>query len=197
LSKKQKQQALLAVLALILVIAAGRRLGSLFSVDSFSGSGGRSSGGRTTGLAEQDWRTTLPKVEDLHSSALEMGTEALSEGRDPFQAGRPEPPPRPKPTESDIRQRIEEARQRRPTEVTAPVRPPVPRPPAIDVVYLGSFGNDRQRLAVFTDGSEIFNVPEGDILKDKFVLVKIGMESADLGFVGFPEAPAQRLEIGG
>jgi hypothetical protein len=197
LSKKQKQQALLAVLALILVIAAGRRLGSLFSVDSFSGSGGRSSGGRTTGLAEQDWRTTLPEVEELHSSALVMGTEALSEGRDPFQAGRPEPPPRPKPTESDLRQRIEEARQRRTTEVTAPVRPPAPRPPAIDVVYLGNFGNGRRRLAVFTDGSEIFNVPEGDILKDKFVLVKIGMESADLGFVGFPEAPAQRLEIGG
>ncbi len=197
MSKKQKQQALLAVLALILVIAAGRRLGSLFSVDSFSGSGGRSSGGRTTGLAEQDWRTTLPEVEELHSSALVMGTEALSEGRDPFQAGRPEPPPRPKPTESDLRQRIEEARQRRTTEVTAPVRPPAPRPPAIDVVYLGNFGNGRRRLAVFTDGSEIFNVPEGDILKDKFVLVKIGMESADLGFVGFPEAPAQRLEIGG
>jgi len=200
LSKKQRQQALLAVLALILVIVAGRRLGSLFSVDSFSGSGGRSSGGRTTGLAEQDWRTTLPEVEELHSSALEVGTEALSEGRDPFQAGRPEPPPQPKPTESDIRQRIEEARQRRATEVTevaAPVRPPVPRPPAIDVVYLGSFGNGRKRLAVFTDGSEIFNVPEGDILKDKFVVVKIGMESADLGFIGFPEAPAKRLEIGG
>ena len=65
------------------------------------------------------------------------------------------------------------------------------------MVFLGSFGSGRMRLAVFTDGSEIFNVPEGDVLKDKFVVVKIGMESADLGFVGFPDAPAKRLEIGG
>ena len=197
MSKKQRQQALLVLLAVILVILAGRRLGSLFSADGFGGSGSRSSGGRATDLAGQDWRATLPTVEELHSRTLEVRTEALSEGRDPFQAGRPEPPPRPQPTESDIRQRIEEARQRRTTEITAPVRPPEPRPPAVDVVYLGSFGNRRRLLAVFTDGSEIFNVPEGDILKDKFVVVKIGLESADLGFVGFPEAPAKRLEIGG
>jgi len=65
------------------------------------------------------------------------------------------------------------------------------------VVYLGSFSSGRMRLAVFTDGAEIFNVPEGETLKEKFVVVKIGIESADLGFVGFPDAPAQRLEIGG
>jgi hypothetical protein len=64
-------------------------------------------------------------------------------------------------------------------------------------VYLGSFGSEEKRLAVFTDGSEIFNVPEGETLKDKFVVVKIGMESADVGFVGFPDTPAKRLEIGG
>ena len=55
----------------------------------------------------------------------------------------------------------------------------------------------RLRLAVFSDGQEIFNVPEGDVLKEKFVVVKIGLESADLGFVGFPDTPAKRLEIGG
>lgn len=197
MSKKQKQQALLAVLALFLVVLAGRRLGSLFAADSVGRAGSRSSDSRAKGGAGEAWRDALPEIEELDLSALEVATEALSEGRDPFQIGRPEPPPRPRPEESDIRRRIEEARQRRTTEVTAPVRPAAPSPPAVDVVYLGSFGSGRMRLAVFTDGSEIFNVPEGDVLKEKFVVVKIGMESADLGFVGFPDAPAKRLEIGG
>ena len=50
---------------------------------------------------------------------------------------------------------------------------------------------------MFSDGREIYNVREGQVLKDKFLLVRIGFESADLGFVGFPGAPTQRLEIGG
>lgn len=185
------------MLAVILVLLIGRQLGSVFSAAGPGGAGGRPSGSRDADSAGENWRATLPVVEELRLGALEVGTEALSEGRDPFQTSRPEPPPRPEPAESDIRQRIEEARQRRTTDVAAAARPPVPRPPAIDVVYLGSFGSGRKRLAVFTDGNEIFNVPEGDVLKDKFVVVKIGMESADLGFVGFPEAPAERLEIGG
>lgn len=198
MSKKQKQQALLAVLAVILVIMGGRRLGSLLSADGAGGSKGRSYGARNAGRGETDWQATLPEVEELQLSALEVASDELVEGRNPFQSGRPAPPPpRPQVSESDIRARIEAARQRRTTEVTAPARPPAPRPPAIDVVYLGSFGSGRMRLAVFTDGSEIFNVPEGDILKEKFVVVKIGMESADLGFVEFPDAPAKRLEIGG
>lgn len=197
MSKKQRQQALLAVLALTLVVLLGRRLGSVFTTDSFGGTGSRSSENRGISPAGEDWRAALPEIEELDLSALEVETEALGEGRDPFQIGRPEPAPRPQPAESDVRRRIEEARQRRTTEVTAPVRPPAPSPPAVDVVYLGSFGSGRLRLAVFTDGSEIFNVPEGDTLKEKFILVKIGMESADLGFVGFPDVPAKRLEIGG
>ncbi len=76
-------------------------------------------------------------------------------------------------------------------------RPARPTPPPVDVVFLGSFGHEELRLAVFTDGNEIFNVSEGSVLKDKFLVVKIGFESADLGFVGFPDAPTQRLEIGG
>jgi len=187
----------LGVLAVALVVIVGRQFGSLLPGDSFGGAGSRSSAGRGTGAEGSEWRETLPQVEVLRLGALEAGTQELSEGRDPFQIRQSAPPPRPRPDQSDIRKRIEEARRRQTTEVTAPARPPAPTPPPIDVVFLGCFGSGRMRLAVFTDGSEIFNVPEGDVLKDKFVVVKIGMESADLGFVGFPDAPAKRLEIGG
>jgi hypothetical protein len=139
-------------------------------------------------------------VEELQLSELEVGTEVLNQGRNPFQIRQaaPPPPPVPEPSESDLRRRLEEARQRQEDKGPEPDRrPAAPMPPTIDVVYLGSFGSGRMRLAVFSDGNEIFNVPEGDVLKEKFVVVKIGLESADLGFVGFPEAPAKRLEIGG
>ena len=64
-------------------------------------------------------------------------------------------------------------------------------------MFLGSFGPQTRRLAVFSDGAEIYNVLEGEVLKEQFVVVRIGFESADVGFVGFPDAPAKRLEIGG
>ena len=50
---------------------------------------------------------------------------------------------------------------------------------------------------MFTDGREIFNALAGDVLQDKFIVEKIGLESADIGFVGFPEEPALRLAAGG
>jgi hypothetical protein len=50
---------------------------------------------------------------------------------------------------------------------------------------------------VFSDQQEIYNAHEGDVIKGRFVVVKIGYESADIGFVGFPDEPAQRLAVGG
>ena len=50
---------------------------------------------------------------------------------------------------------------------------------------------------MFSDGKEIFNAFEGGVLKGNFVVDKIGYESADLKFVGFPDAPAKRLAVGG
>lgn len=198
MSKKRRQQVMLALLALVFVVLLGRQLGSVFTESGFGAPGGRSSGGRRAGTGTEDWREKLPQVEELRLTALDEATEALHEGRDPFQIRRAAPPPpRPEPSESDIRKRIEEARMRQQIATPAPVRPQAPMPPPIDVVYLGSFGHGRVRLAVFTDGDDIYNVPEGDVLNDKFVVVKIGLESADLGFVGFPDAPAKRLEIGG
>lgn len=197
MSKRQKQQALLAALALILVIVVGRQVMQLGSRDSGSGVASGSAGTRRGDATPEDWRETLPRVEELRLSDLDQGSESLGEGRDPFQLSRPEPPPRPEPSIADLDRAAKKALRRQEKQVTVPIQPSRPTPPPVDVVYLGSFGSQRKRLAVFTDGNEIFNVPEGKVLKEKFVVVRIGFESADLGFVGFPDAPAQRLEIGG
>ena len=72
-----------------------------------------------------------------------------------------------------------------------------PRPPAIEFVYLGSFGLPGREIAVFSDGKEILNAFAGDVLRQEFVVRSIGYESADIGFVNFPDEPAKRLAVGG
>lgn len=75
----------------------------------------------------------------------------------------------------------------------------IPRPPPITVVYLGSFGPERRRIAVFADGAgeNLYNVRVGEVVEGKFIVDRIGYESVDIKFVGFPDEPAKRLPIGG
>ena len=186
---------MLAILVVILIIAVGRQVGNLLSTDGAGSSLSRSAFGRK-GDAEPGPRTPLPEVEELHLELLQAGEGVRGEGRDPFQIRPPAPVPKPRPKET-VREALNQDRERNKSKTVAPVRPARPTPPPVDVVYLGSFGSQRNRLAVFSDGKEIFNVPQGQVLKDKFVVMRIGFESADLGFVGFPDSPAQRLEIGG
>ena len=196
MSKKRRQKIILAVLLLVLVVAVWKRVGSLTSRES-SGVGAAPSVSTRHSSAREDWRDELPRVEELRIGELDRVAEELDEGRNPFRIGRPEPAPSPTPSKAEIRKAKKESRKSQKIEPVAPAAPPAPTPPPVDVVFLGSFGSERMMLAVFSDGREIFNVPAGDLLKEKFVVVRIGLESADLGFVGFPDAPAQRLEIGG
>lgn len=92
------------------------------------------------------------------------------------------------------RERLAAEARRRQAEAAAQ-RAAVPRPPEVTLSYLGSFGPDGRRIAVFTasDGRSVINALEGDVIEGKFVVVKIGFESVDLGFVGFPDAAPRRL----
>ena len=71
----------------------------------------------------------------------------------------------------------------------------IPKPPVVDLKYLGSFGPETRKIAVFYDGSNIYNALAGDVLNGKFIVARIGYESVDLKFVGFPDTPAQRLAL--
>ncbi len=52
---------------------------------------------------------------------------------------------------------------------------------------------------MFSDAGrdKIYNALAGDVLEGKFIVDHIGYESVDVKFVGFPDAPAKRLAIGG
>jgi hypothetical protein len=71
-----------------------------------------------------------------------------------------------------------------------------PSPPPVDLRYLGSFGPDSAPIVVFSDGQKITNARQGDVVEDRFIVRRIGYESVDLGFVGFPEDVVHRLGTG-
>jgi hypothetical protein len=75
----------------------------------------------------------------------------------------------------------------------------IPKPPPVTLKYLGSFGPAARRVAVFADenGENLYNARAGEVLEGKFIVDRIGYESVDLKFVGFPDEPARRLPIGG
>ena len=143
----------------------------------------------------------LPKeVAELRLSELESQPRALTVGRDPFRFGAPPPPPPPPPpTRAEIERAKREAEERLRAAEAARRQAAIPKPPPVTLVYLGSFGTERRRIAVFADasGENLYNVRVGEIVEGKFIVDRIGYESVDLKFVGFPDEPAKRLPIGG
>jgi hypothetical protein len=72
---------------------------------------------------------------------------------------------------------------------------PTPRPPEISFRFIGTFGPKKNPIAVIQQGDSIYNVRAGDVLFNKFVLRKVGYESIDVEFVGFPSAEPVRIGI--
>lgn len=133
-----------------------------------------------------------PVREVVALAGLDVGdvAETYEPGRDPFRFYQPPPPP-PEPAPPPV--------PPPPPRVAPPPPPPepaVPQPPPVDVQYLGRFGPEDDPIAVFSNGEEIYNVRTGGVIQGKFRVARIGYESADLAFVGFPDAPAERLPIG-
>jgi hypothetical protein len=72
---------------------------------------------------------------------------------------------------------------------------PTPKPPDIAFKFIGTFGPKEHPIAVVQQGDQVLNVRTGDTLFGKFILKKVGYESIDVGFVGFPESETRRLGI--
>lgn len=143
----------------------------------------------------------LPQeIVELQIADLESQPRALTVGRDPFRFGPvPPPPPPPPPTRAELEELARQEQLRREAAERAAREALIPRPPPISVVYLGSFGPERRRIAVFADsaGENLYNVRVGEVVEGKFIVDRIGYESVDIKFVGFPDEPAKRLPIGG
>lgn len=185
----QRQKQVLAVLVLVLLAVVAR---SFLKVSSPGPSRANRRPGVSRPLAQSGPAQSGTEVVDLRLHDLEQKPGEFQPGRDPFRfkvkerppaPPPPPPPPRPKPARQPAAQR--------------PTQPAAPRPPEPSFVFLGSFGPEEKRVAVFSDSTDIFNVVEGDVFKEAFVVRKIGYESADVGWVEFPNEPVRRLAAGG
>lgn len=191
-----RQRLLLVLLLVVLAVVAGWRLLPMLLADG-EGGGGR----RSTAVTE------VPDVRVAELAVGELSAEPLNydPGRDPFSYHTPPPPPPPEPqgptAEELAAQRAAEAARRAAAEAArqeeAEREPPKPQPPSFQLTYLGSFGSKNRRIAVFTDGEEIYNALVGDVIDDSFVVADIGFESVTITFVGFPDEPGKRVAIGG
>ena len=82
------------------------------------------------------------------------------------------------------------------TEPEIPPPPPPPVPPQFNWKFIGMFGPARAPIATFTRDGDIVNAKVGEVIEGKFVLRRIGIESVEIGFVGFPPDRTQRIPLG-
>ena len=201
MSKDQRQRVLLGVLLVVVLVVVWWRVGPRIS----GGFGTGESALRGQAVADDAGRLVAdsPEVIELRLEDLEKVAGEFRPGRDPFRFGEAGAaqiePPRDETGDAEQEANALEALRRamearRLQEAAAPSRPDLPE---LDVEFLGSFGSRQTRLAVFSDGAEIFNVLEGGVLKDHFVIRQIGFESVDVGYLEYPDEPAIRLAAGG
>lgn len=82
------------------------------------------------------------------------------------------------------------------TDAEVPPPPPPPTPPQFTYKFIGMFGRPQSPIATFARDGEIVNAKVGDVIEGKFVLRRIGLESAEIGFVGFPPDVTKRIPLG-
>jgi len=188
-SDAQRQKQLLAALLVVLAGTVGYRV--------LGGVGGGGPGARAARPAAIERDLAAIEMQRLDLEALQREGAAYTPGRDPFRYGEAPAPPPPPPPPPKAPPRRADARPKAPPARPARATPEAPKPPAVDFVYLGSFGPQERRIAVFAKNDEIYNAFVGEVLLDRFIVDKIGFESADIKFVGFPDAPETRLQAGG
>ena len=77
-----------------------------------------------------------------------------------------------------------------------PPQPVAPVPPQFPYRYIGAFGTPGNLIATFSGNGQIVNVRVGETIDGKFILRGIGIESVEIGYVGFPADLKTRVAIG-
>jgi hypothetical protein len=164
--------------------------------------------------------TTTPGVEPVRLDLLEADSGSYKSDRNLFAYREPPPPPPPPPPPAPVAppdrdgDGIPDFRDNCPDvynpdqrdidgdgigtacdENEVPPPPPPPTPPQFDWKFIGVFGRPQNQIAVFTRDREILNVRAGEVIEGKFILRRIGIESAEIGFTGFPPDVTRRIPL--
>ena len=199
----QRTKLLLGALAFLVLVTAWIYLKP--DDDASAVQGAPPSLGKIPGAGSGSQKPAVEKVEELRVADLTMQPRNDSPGRDPWRFVEPPPPPPPPPPKPHVptaeelermRQAQAELERRRQEELARQqAEALIPKPPPFNMTYVGSFGTPNRRIAVFFDGKDTINALEGEVIDGKFIVARIGYESVDIKFVGFPSTPAQRLAI--
>lgn len=138
-----------------------------------------------TGPAPPAAAAEAPRAASADPEIPRIDLERLDRSRPPTAAGRrdifdfatpPPPPARPMPP---ARPAVEVA----PPPVTAPTPPPLP---ALSVKYIGTIENKRglKVAMLLTDRKEVLTGQAGELVANRFKIVRIGIESVDIQEVG-------------
>jgi hypothetical protein len=136
----------------------------------------------------------MPALETFKGSLLAHQARAFKGAeRNPFGYGQAKPDP------DAIAKLQQEAAERKAQDEQAareaaeraaaqPPPPPVPIRPSFPYPFMGYIGPPRDEFAVFKDTKGYFYVRRGEIIMNQFVVLDIGYESVELGYVGTSES---------
>jgi hypothetical protein len=155
----QKKQ--IVILVVLLVIAGNIWYWSFFREKTAAPAGAVS--------VAENYQLLSVENPQLHKDRLESArrTEYKSNGRNIFSSIAPPPPQPPHPTPVP----------QTPVNTT----PPPPPPPTLPVKFFGygTVPNGTTRRAFFTDGEDVYIVSEGEVLLNRFRIIKVGNASLD------------------
>jgi len=134
--------------------------------------------------------TSAPGVGSVHMDWLEAQSGSYRSERNLFAYKEPPPPPPPPPPKP-----IPEV-QGPPPPPPPPAPPPPPVPPAFPYHFIGTFGTASNPIATFSGNDQILNVRAGETIDGRFILRGIGIESVEIGYVGFPPDVKTRIGLG-
>lgn len=163
---------------------------------------------------------SLPGIEPLRTDLLEPVSGSYRSDRNLFVFVEPPPPPPPPPVVQppppdrdkdgvpDFQDNCPDKMNPDQTDIDrngqgdacqsgeiVPPPPPPPTPPDFNYRYLGTFGSASRPIAAFSANGEIVNARVGDTIGGKFILLSIGIESVDIGYVGFPQDVRKRVPV--
>ena len=173
--KRRRELVLASILLVVLAIAAW----------TMRAAGRPSSSNAPAGAAPAGNAQAATKgpASGVNLEALEADRpEPEEETRNPFRfKSAPAVPRVPIPTQSASQQ---PSQQQSPLVETGPPQPPPP--PRILLKYIGDVADPRKpgaKIAVLSDGRNVYQGREGDIVEGRYRILRIGVESVDLAYL--------------
>jgi hypothetical protein len=172
--KRQREIVLASILLVVLAIAAWTMRAAGRPANNSAPAGAAPANNAQTPAKGQSGGVNLEALEAERP-------EPADENRNPFRFKTAPAPPR---LATPPQQQTQQTPQQSPLVATGPAQPAPP--PRIPLKYIGDVADPRKpgaKIAVLSDGRNVYQGREGDIVEGRYRIVRIGVESVDLAYV--------------